>query len=445
MSKLTLLTNLDYNTLDQKIESQVSEAKSYTDNALANFTGADAVVNEHNVAIDAHADIRGIVDELSNTVDDKADKNDIPTKTSELTNDSNFITSESVPVKSVNGKIGEITLTASDVGADASGTAENLFAEAKNYVDEKVNDELKSNYDLWLSVGYEGTVADFIEFLRGDSAYEIWLKQEGNEGKTDEDFLVYLNNAKTYVDSHNISETAHSDIRTLISSGDASTLASAKSYTDESLANFSGAEEVVGTHNTSTEAHSDIRLLVSNLSTKVNNFLNVDDTTKDQLSEIIALIEDNADDIESITSGKVNVADIVDNLTTNVTNQPLSASQGVALKGLIDTLESSTQTKYDNAVAHSDANLETAKGYADGLVESYSSNLQAEMAENLETAKTYSDTNLKSAKNYSDTNFTNMKKYVDSLNDTVSAGITSANEAIEQKSRIEFIIWEEND
>ena len=77
------------------------------------------------------------------------------------------------------------------------------------------------------------------------------------------------------------------------------------------------------------------------------------------------------------------------------------------------------QTKYDNAVAHSDANLATAKSY--------------------------SDTNLKSAKTYSDTNFTNMKKYVDSLNDTVSAGITSANEAIEQKTRIEFIIWEEND
>lgn len=35
---------------------------------------------------------------------------------------------------------------------------------------------------------------------------------------------------------------------------------------------------------------------------------------------------------------KVSVADIVDNLTTNVANKPLSAAQGVALKALIDAI-----------------------------------------------------------------------------------------------------------
>jgi hypothetical protein len=100
------------------------------------------------------------------------------------------------------------------------------------------------------------------------------------------------------------------------------------------------ATSTVGTHNTSNSAHNDIRTTLSELNTKVNNFLNVTDTTKDQLSEIIALIEANADDIETITSGKVNVADIINNLTTNVTNKPLSAAQGVALKALIDALDS---------------------------------------------------------------------------------------------------------
>lgn len=100
------------------------------------------------------------------------------------------------------------------------------------------------------------------------------------------------------------------------------------------------ATSTVGTHNTSSSAHNDIRTTLSELNTKVNNFLNVTDTTKDQLSEIIALIEANADDIETITSGKVNVADIVNNLTTNVTNKPLSAAQGVALKALVDALDS---------------------------------------------------------------------------------------------------------
>ena len=95
----------------------------------------------------------------------------------------------------------------------------------------------------------------------------------------------------------------------------------------------------VNTHNNATDAHNDIRLLIDGVSTKLNNFLNVTDTTKDQLSEIIALIEANKTDIESITSGKVNVSDIINNLTTNVSNKPLSAAQGVVLKGLIDTLQ----------------------------------------------------------------------------------------------------------
>ena len=63
----------------------------------------------------------------------------------------------------------------------------------------------------------------------------------------------------------------------------------------------------------------------------------------------------------------------------------------------------------------------------------------------LEDAKTYSDNNLKAAKSHSDANFTTLKNYTDGLNDTVSASISAANEAIEQKTRIEFIIWEEAD
>lgn len=49
----------------------------------------------------------------------------IPAKTSDLTNDSGFITSDSipeVPVKSVNGKTGELTLDAADVGALPAAT-----------------------------------------------------------------------------------------------------------------------------------------------------------------------------------------------------------------------------------------------------------------------------------------------------------------------------------
>lgn len=82
----------------------------------------------------------------------------------------------------------------------------------------------------------------------------------------------------------------------------------------------------------------DILSLISALSTAVNNFLDVDDETKDQLSEIIALIDSNKDVFDALTTSKVNVTDIVDNLTTNQSSKVLSAAQGVVIKNLIDAL-----------------------------------------------------------------------------------------------------------
>ena len=49
--------------------------------------------------------------------------------------------------------------------------------------------------------------------------------------------------------------------------------------------------------------------------------------------------------VDDIAKGKVSVADIIDNLTTNVANKPLSAAQGVALKALIDALTTTVSGK----------------------------------------------------------------------------------------------------
>lgn len=98
------------------------------------------------------------------------------------------------------------------------------------------------------------------------------------------------------------------------------------------------ASSVVGSHNSSASAHNDIRNLISGLTTRLNTLANSDDTTLDQLSEIVTYIKNNKSLIDSVTTGKVNVSDIVDNLTTNTTNKPLSAAQGVALKKLIDAI-----------------------------------------------------------------------------------------------------------
>lgn len=107
-------------------------------------------------------------------------------------------------------------------------------------------------------------------------------------------------------------------------------------------------ESMVASHNTSTDAHSDIRLLISGLTDRLNALADSDDTTLDQLSEVVAYIKSNRDLISSITTSKVNVSDIINNLTTNVSNKPLSAAQGVALKALIDEMNVPASTAADN-------------------------------------------------------------------------------------------------
>ena len=98
------------------------------------------------------------------------------------------------------------------------------------------------------------------------------------------------------------------------------------------------AASAVSVHNISGDAHSDLRLAVQKLQAAVDAFLDVDDTTRDSLSEVLALIDANADVIEAITTSKVSVSDIVNDLTTNVANRPLSAAQGVVLNALFDKI-----------------------------------------------------------------------------------------------------------
>lgn len=96
-------------------------------------------------------------------------------------------------------------------------------------------------------------------------------------------------------------------------------------------------------HDESNTAHNDIRVLITNLTTRLNTLADSDEVTLDQMSEIVAYIKNNKDLIDGVTSSKVNVDDIANNLTTNVTNQPLSAAQGVALKALIDAIKVPTK------------------------------------------------------------------------------------------------------
>lgn len=103
-------------------------------------------------------------------------------------------------------------------------------------------------------------------------------------------------------------------------------LAEAKAY----------ASQVNEEHNIATDSHNDIRELITGLTTRLNTLADSDDTTLDQLSEIIAFIKSNKDLIDAITTDRIRVTDIVNDLTTNDATKPLSAAQGVVIKELFD-------------------------------------------------------------------------------------------------------------
>lgn len=97
-------------------------------------------------------------------------------------------------------------------------------------------------------------------------------------------------------------------------------------------------ETDINTHNASTSAHSDIRLRIEKIADDFYAFADCDDETLSQLQEVVNYIKNNASLIEGVTTSKVNVSDVINNLTTNANNKPLSAAQGVALKALIDAI-----------------------------------------------------------------------------------------------------------
>ena len=111
------------------------------------------------------------------------------------------------------------------------------------------------------------------------------------------------------------------------------------------------AESKVSDHNASDIAHNDIRLLIEGLTTRLNALADSDDTTLDQLSEIVSYIKYNKSLINGITTNKVNVSDIVDNLTSNNADKPLSAKQGRVLKSLIDAITIPEKLPNPNALS----------------------------------------------------------------------------------------------
>lgn len=103
------------------------------------------------------------------------------------------------------------------------------------------------------------------------------------------------------------------------------------------------AAQALASHNADALAHPAIRQTITELANRLNALADSDDATLDQLSEIVAYIKSNKSLIDAVTTSKVSVSDIVNNLTSTATNKPLSAAQGAILKAAVDTLEAEVE------------------------------------------------------------------------------------------------------
>lgn len=231
-----------------------STYRYFTDDSLLSYTQAVATQMKSYVAdnggkIDV-IKVNGTAQTISAT--DKSVNIAVPTKTSDLNNDSKYITSADVPDGA----------TASTVTPLMDGTA---------------------------------TRGTDTGFARGDHVHPT---DTTRASATDlSNLATRVSTAETKLGG--IDEKAEVNvIETVKVNGSALTADSKKAVnvtvpTDNaSLANGAGyaktseVTSAVSTHNTSTTAHSDIRTLITNLTNRLNTLADSDDTTLDQLSEI---------------------------------------------------------------------------------------------------------------------------------------------------------------
>lgn len=254
----------------------------------------------------------------------------IPTKTSELTNDSGFITAADIPevpeapVKSVNGKTGEVVLTPNDIGAQPAGnylTAVPVGYATETYVNNKVSeiDVPAKTSELTNDSGFI-TASDIPEIptktsdLTNDSGF---ITSTSIPTKTSQ-----LQNDSGFITASDIPEV---DLTGYETKTDASSkLTEAKNYTDK----------------------------------KISGLINSAPTTLDTLGEIAAAMEENADVVEALESAigtKANAGDLTSHINNktnphNVTLSQLGVTATAAELNYVDGVTSNVQTQLNAKV-----------------------------------------------------------------------------------------------
>ena len=304
--------------------------------ADANGTAASAV-NMHDTSDKAHNDIRLLIEGLAARLSGIADSDD--TTLDQLSEIVAYIKSN----KSLIDSITTSKVNVSDIINNLTSNVSNKpLSAAQGVVLKALIDGITIPTKVSQLTNDKGYLTSFTE---SDPTVPSWAKQDTKPSYTKSEVgLGNVDNVKQYsannpppypvtkvngktgdvvLDAESVGARANNWMPT---------------YSEVGADKSGTASSAVNTHNTNESAHNDIRLLIEGLATRLNALANSTDEDLDQMAEIVAYIKSNKELIDSITTSKVSVADIVNNLATNVSNKPLSAAQGVALKALIDQL-----------------------------------------------------------------------------------------------------------
>ena len=217
----------------------------------------------------------------------------------------------------------QVSLTLYDVLKGISNGEIAEYLKLNGLLEDTLLDELK-RLEVWSGEQRDLAAKDVFDMIKDDpnfkgkDAYEA--AKEGGYLGSEEEFY------KKLAQESNISVT----------SVNGKTGAVVLNHEDVGADKSGAAAGAVSEHNVDDESHNDIRLALKDLADRINDALDSDDATLDELHEIVAYIKSNKTLIDAITTSKVNVSDIVNNLVSNVANKPLSAAQGVVLKSLVD-------------------------------------------------------------------------------------------------------------
>jgi len=97
-------------------------------------------------------------------------------------------------------------------------------------------------------------------------------------------------------------------------------------------------DEKISEHNNSSIAHPDIRGLISTLAERLNAFLDTDEESLDQISELISFIQNNRTLIEGITTDKADKSEIPTK-TSELTNDSGYLTEHQDISGKVDRSE----------------------------------------------------------------------------------------------------------